>query len=180
MINLLPPQQKNELVSEEKFRLSVIIGIVVISSLISLALILFALKFYFQGQLEFQNILLEQKISANPQIGELEKEIKNSNKIFSDLESFYKKEHSFTEVLGKISTTVPSGVNLNSLNVQPFEDKQYKNKITLAGFAVTRNALLEFKKNLENDGMFGEISFPSSTWVEATDIAFTVSFKSIK
>ncbi len=180
MINLLPPQQKSELVSEERFKLSVILGIVILSSLISFILILFALKVYLLGQLEVQNIFFEQKVSANPQIVELEKEMTDSNKIITDLSSFYSKEYSLVEILNKIVEIVPSGVSFNSLSLQPVKEGQYKVRVSISGFSLTRESLLEFKGKIEGEESFKEVSFPSSVWVEPTNIAFTVNFKITK
>ena len=180
MINLLPPQQKNELASEERFKLSVIFGIVIFSFFISFVLILFALKFYLFGQLEIQSIFLEQKIAANPQIGQLEKEMNDSNRTIADLASFYGKEYSLTGILDEIIRTVPSEINLNSLSFQPAGEGQYKAKLSLSGFSPTRESLLEFKKNLESKEFFKEVSFPSSIWVEPVNIVFTVNFKTTK
>ncbi len=180
MINLLPQQKKDQLASEEKFRLSVIFGIVILSSLLSFALILFALKFYLLDQLEVQNNLLDQKIFENPQIVELEKDIRNSNKIVTELASFYKKEYSLSGILDEIIKTVPPGVSFNSLSFEPVKEGQYKAKFSISGLSATRESLLEFKENLEENGSFEEISFPSSIWVEPANIAFTVSFKATK
>ncbi|MBI1984835.1 MAG: hypothetical protein HYS60_01845, partial [Candidatus Wildermuthbacteria bacterium] len=57
MINLLPPQYKKELALEETFRLCVILGVSIFVFLLSLALMLFALRVYFQGQIVSQDIL---------------------------------------------------------------------------------------------------------------------------
>ncbi|MFA4998576.1 MAG: PilN domain-containing protein [Candidatus Paceibacterota bacterium] len=180
MINLLPQQKKDQLVSEERFKLSVIFGIVILSSLLSFALILFALKFYLLSQLEVQNNLLDQKMFDNPQIVELEKDIKNSNKIITDLDSFYGKEYSLSEILSEVIKAVPPGVSFNSLSFESIKEGQYKAKFSISGLSTTRESLLEFKEKLEENGSFKEISFPSSIWVEPVNIAFTVSFKTIK
>jgi Tfp pilus assembly protein PilN len=180
MINLLPPQQKDELAAEERFKILIIFGIVILSFFISLILVLFALKFYFSGQLEVQDIFLKQKIAANPQVGQLEKEMNHLNKVVTDLDSFYKKEYSLTGILDEIIKTIPSGINLNSLNFQLAEGGQYKASLSLSGFSPTRELLLEFKKNLESREVFKEVIFPSSIWVEPINISFTVNFKIIK
>jgi len=180
MINLLPPQEKKQLALEERFKLSVILGIVIISSLISFILILFALRFYFVGQLEIQSIFLDEKISANPQVAELEQDIKNSNKIITDFDSFYDKQYDLTGILSEIIKTVPPEINFNSLSFQPIKEGQYKAKFSISGLSSTRESLLEFKKRLEENESFKEVSFPSSVWVEPVNIAFTVSFKTTK
>jgi Tfp pilus assembly protein PilN len=180
MINLLPPQQKNEIASEERFKLSVIYGIVILSFFISFVLILFVLKIYFSSQLEVQNIFLEQKIAANSQIGQLEKDMNSSNKTIVELASFYEKEYSLIGILDEIIRTVPSGISLSSLNFQLAGEGQYKAKVSLSGLSPTRELLLEFKKNLESRAFLKEVSFPPSIWVEPINIVFNVTFKITK
>jgi Tfp pilus assembly protein PilN len=174
MINLLPPQQKEELLQEEKFKLVLILGILFLIFLICLILILFSIKIYISGEVETQKILLSQEEERfkGTQTQNLEEKIISSNQILSKLSSFYSRQISLTEVLEKISQGLPSGAYLTIFNFN-----SENNQVSLSGFSSSREILLEFKKNLEKEENFQEIYCPPSNWVKPTDIDFVVNFK---
>lgn len=178
MINLLPPQQKEELRQEENFKLTLIIGILFLVFLIYLSLILVAIKFYIGGEVKAENILFlqrEKEINA-PQMQTLQKNLTASNQTINQLNDFYQNQFFFSNVLEKISKTVPPDVYLTNLSVNPAAGS-WKLSCNLAGFSSTRENLLQFKDNLESESTFGEFSFPPANWVKPADINFTVSFK---
>ncbi len=172
MINLLPPQQKEELLEEEKYSLVLTLGILFLIFLISLILILFSIKIFISGEIEVQKILLsaEEKRFKESQIQNLEEKINASNQTLSKLNLFYQNQLNLTETLEKISGTLPPGTYLTTLNLNLAQ-------ISLSGFSPTREILLEFKENLDKEGTFGEIYFPPSNWVKPIDIDFSVNFK---
>jgi len=175
MINLLPPQYKAELKEEENWKLTLILSILFLIFLICSALILFSIKISISGQAEAQKILLlqEEKKFEESQIQNLEEKITISNQALLKLNSFYQSQTNLTEILEKISETLPISVYLTTLNFNPAQ-------ISLSGFSPTREILLEFKKNLEQEELFEEIYFPPSNWVKPTDIDFSVNFKIVK
>ena len=105
-----------------------------------------------------------------------------SNQTFSKLKSFYQNQTYLTEILEKISETLPEQVYLTNLSFifqlegEKNQEKQVI-KVNLFGFSKTRDILLEFKKNLEVRETFKEIYFPPSNWIKATDINFNITFK---
>ena len=173
MINLLPLEQKEELREEEKLKLILILGIVILAFLISLILILFSIKTNIFSWVQIQKILLEQreKELKSPQIQELEKRIRDYNLTLSKLDSFYKKNLNLTEILEKTSKTLPAGTYLTNLNFNPTTWQ-----VSLSGFCPVREILLKFKKNLEKEEKFEKVYFPPINWVEPTDIIFSVNF----
>ena len=172
MINLLPPQQKEELLEEEKYNLVLILGILFLIFLVSLILILFSIKIFISGETDVQRILLsaEEKRFKESQIQNLEEKIDASNQTLSKLNLFYQNQLNLTETLEKISGTLPPGTYLTTLNFNLAQ-------ISLSGFSPTREILLELKENLEKEKIFGEIYFPPSNWVKPTDIDFSVTLR---
>jgi len=174
MINLLPIQQKEELLLEEKFKLVLILGIIILVLFISLFLILFSIKISILSEVEVQNIYFgerEKELKA-PQMQELEEKIKSSNLVISKLNSFYQKETDLTSILEEISKIFPEGTYLTSLSFNPS-----LLQFSLSGFSPDREALLKFKENLEGQEKFEEIYFPPTNWMTPIDINFSVSFK---
>jgi len=178
MLNLLPQKEKEELIQEESFKLILILGILILIFLICLSLILFSIGISIGGQLAIEKALLSQKETEISHLRDLEKEIKNLNLTFSKLDSFYQKNPNFVKILEITSKTLPPGTYLTSFNFNlPAKDKKYLGEVILNGYSPTREILLEFKKNLEQEELFQEVYFPPANWVEPTDINFTVNFK---
>lgn len=171
MINLLPPQEKEELLREKDFKLVLILGLTFLAFLLSLFLILFSIKISIEGKLAVQGAFLNQKELESAQTKDLQEQIKNLNLTLSDLNSFYQNQISLIETIEKISKALPAETYLTSLNL----DQSWK--FSLAGYSPSREILIEFKRNLEEERRFEDIYFPSSNWVIPNDINFTVSFK---
>lgn len=178
MLNLLPQKEKEELIQEESFKLVLVLGILILIFLICLSLILFSIGISIGGQLAIEKALLSQKETEISHLRDLEKEIKNLNLTFSKLNSFYQKNPNFVKILEITSKTLLPGTYLTSFNFNPLaKDKKYLGEVILNGYSPTREILLEFKKNLEQEELFQEVYFPPANWVEPTDINFTVNFK---
>lgn len=174
MINLLPPEQKEELREEERFKLVLILGIVILAFLVSLTLILFLIKISLLADLETQKIYFEQrkKELENPRILELEAKIKNYNLTLSKLETFYQGQIDLSSILEKISQTLPPATYLTNLSFNP-----QTSQFSLAGFSPSWEILFQIKEKLDKIEDFREVNFPLSNWLKATDINFSINFK---
>lgn len=174
MINLLPPQFKTELMREEKWKLVLILGMLFFFFLISFILILFAVKIYIQGQVEFLKILAvsEERFLQEGENKLLFEKISLVNQSLSKLNNFYKNQMNSTSLFEKISETLPPGIYLTDFSWQK-EDF----KISLSGKAKNREALFEFKNNLENQKDFKEINLPLESWRKPRDIDFRATFQ---
>jgi hypothetical protein len=177
-INLLPKQEGELLAQDENRRLVLVLGIVFLSSLISLALILFSIEIYISGQVEAQRIILAQKETESIHIEGLGEEVEWSNSTFSKLNSFYENTFSITKILEKTSLTLPPGTNLNSLTLRVFttEEGEHLAQFSLSGFSPDRTTLLTLKKNLEDEEKFQEVYFPPHNWTKPKEINFSVNF----
>jgi len=178
MINLLPQEEKKEIIQEENWKLIIILGTLVLIFFICLSLILFSIKTFVSGEVEAERILSRQKEKEleNPQMQSLQQSLTTFNRTLFQLESFYGQQLNLSDILERISATVPSGIYLTDLSFS--NNYQKKEKIcNLSGFSSTREKLLEFKDRLEKEGSFKEIYFPPSDWMKATNINFILSFK---
>ena len=158
-----------------------ILGILFLVFLVCLFLILFSIKFYISGEAESQKILYDQKeaVFKESNIQAFEDEVKNYNKVISEISSFCQNQFSPTEILEKISKTLPSDVYATNVSIKRQQEKGGEEKIicSLQGFAPTRDNLLVLKANLEKEEIFESINFPPSSWIEAKDINFSVNFQ---
>lgn len=172
MINLLPPEQKKELLEEERLRIILILGTVIIAFLICLTLILLALRISFSADFQLEESYFKEKERELEVINiqELEQKIKDYNLSLSKLENFYKNQFHLTEILEKIFVTVPDNSYLTSIGF----DAQTLT-ISLNGFSPDRQTLLQFKENLEKSNLFKEVDFPQNNWLESVNINFSAA-----
>jgi len=171
MINFLPPKEKKVLLEEKCYKLIFILNLLLLSFLISLSLILFSIKIYIQGDIQFQNILIDSEKEEFSQFKDFKKKIISLNQEFLNLNSFYQNQIYLTTLLEKISVILPSEMYLTNFSYQ-----KENSKINLRGFSPTREILLEFKNNLKKEKEFEEVYFPPSNWVKAKDINFSATF----
>lgn len=175
MINLLPPQQKRDLLGEERFKLILILGILLLVFLILLSLILLSIKIYISGQAESQKILANLGEKELPQFKALKEKLNSINQDLSKVDSFYQGQFYLTEFLERISNITPEGIYLKSFSYQ-----KGTSQITFSGFSPTVEVLVDFKENLEKQKDFKEIRFPPAVWIKLVDIDFEVTFQITK
>ena len=193
MINLLPSEQKEKLLLEKKKRLMTALLALVFYFLFCLIFILFSIKAYAKIQLEIQEatLLMTEKGLGESEIKNFQEEINETNLTLAKIDSFYQQQICFSEILEKISEILPQEIYLTNFSGAFYtksrvlsaekakaKDKQETGiKFSLSGFALTREALIELKKNLEKEQDFKEIYFPPTNWVKPADIDFSLSFK---
>lgn len=168
MINLLSPQQKKEIIEEQRYRLFSILGVLAVLFLVVLSLALFSIKTYISGKAQSEKILIPAQLQGQ------EEQIREINEKLQKLNSFYGKQVSFSGILEKVSKILPRGIRLASLSSETV--KSGDSKISLQGFSPTRDLLLQLKKDLESESGFRDINFPPSNWVKAENIDFSVNF----
>lgn len=117
------------------------------------------------------NIAREQSKNEIQTIEGLEGSIKNLNQRLILLDSFYTKQSRFSNTLEKIMEDMPSGIQLHNLSIST--DLK---KVTLTGYAPTREKVLEIKDNLEKSPEWTDVYAPLSNFVEPRDIDFHFSF----
>jgi len=174
MINLLPPEEKEYLLFEEKKKIVLILEMLAFLFLVSLSLVLFSLEIYISGELKAQEIALAQQEEEfeSSEMKDFPEMIKTANHMFSSLETFYEKRFDLLEVFDRLYNLLPEGVYLNTFLYQ-----EESSEITISGFAKTRESLVEFRENLEKSACFQDPYFPSSVWLKSNNIDFTSKFK---
>lgn len=171
MINLLPTVEKEKLLLERNRRIVTILWLLLLFFLTCLILILFSIKIYIQAQVKSQQYLLTEvkKEENQSEIEDLKEEINSINSSLTKLNSFYQNEIYLSDILEKISKTLPGELHLTNLSV-------IFPSVSLSGFAPTTETLFEFKENLEKEPGFKDVFFPTASWVDLVDIDFSVTF----
>jgi len=177
MINLLPPDEKNAYIQEKNWKIVLIWGINFLFFLTFLTLVLLAIKFYTAGQVEKQKMFIAKTEEGldTAERKNLQKRAREFNETFNTLNSFYQKQPVFNDLIERLTANLPLDVYLTGISVTT--NSSWRAVLTISGFSPTRDSLLSFKKNLESQADFYEVTFPPSSWVQPTDIIFNVSFK---
>lgn len=182
MINLLPPLEKEKNIKERKGRVLIIFWFYGFFFLCVFSIILFFVDSYIKNEIEIEKILLEaeEKKFEGKGIKEIQAQIAVANQLLSKASSFYASKPYFSDVIVKISENTPDGIYYGNLSVAAGRDEKASFKFSLSGFAPSRESLFELKSNLESDGYFHNIDFPTSNWVKPENINFFASFEIIK
>lgn len=181
MINLLPLEEK-EIIHLEKVKKKVVtIWFLFLFFIFCFILVLYAVKFYIDGQIVYQEVALEQigKKIEDSDVKVLQKNIDTVNLTLDKLNGFYKNKIYFFEILENLSNTLPSGMQLDSVLIN-FPNNKKIVKISLSGFALNREILLNFKENLEAEKSFKNVYFPPINWVKPENINFAVTLETEK
>ena len=178
MINLLPLEEKQKLSLKNKEKLTIVLGIVVLVSLVCLTLILLSIKFYILAKTDYQKNILEQaeKKYQTPDFVSLNGVIKKYNTTLIQLDSFYKKEIYFNKVLN-IITDVPTPKGLYLADFSLNRDKNGIVQVSVSGVSNTRENLLIFRKNVEAVREIKNPYFSPGSWASPKDISFSLTFE---
>jgi Tfp pilus assembly protein PilN len=174
MLNLLPPQYKEELKREENFRLALILGALMFVFFICLSLLLLSIRIYVSGVINEQKILVETQTEAYERERIPGTNISDLNRSVSQVSALYNETTQVSLLLGEITQALPSGVYVNSLQYTRGEPI---GKIALSGFAPTTEDLLALQANLEENERFSNFFFPVANWIDPVDINFSFSFE---
>lgn len=177
MINLLPPIEKEKLFLQKKKRMVIILWFLVLFFIVCLILILFSIKIYLQTQVKIQKTLLSQAQTeaSRTEINKFREKVRLINLKLNQLDSFYQNKIYFSDILERVSQTLPPGAYLVNFSLE--KGAENKIKVIVSGFSPTREILFEFKKNLEKEPGVKGVSFPAANWVKSTDIDFFVTFE---
>lgn len=178
MINLLPPQEKEKLLMEVNKRITIILGIIVLIPLVSLVMVLLSIKFYILGEINSNKLVLQQAQAQYQTSSFLEFKgiIQKSNTTLVNLRSFYKKEVYVSQILKIISgISRPEDLYVTTLLLDRTENQ--KIKATISGFSKSRDDLITFQKNIQQDKRIENIYFSPESWVEAQNVKFYLTFE---
>lgn len=179
MINLLPPRKKQRIHRYQIKRMILVLGLIGTVFLVALVLVLLALNFYLQGQVDYQGSVLKAKRGSgkSEKISSIQQKFSAYNNKTAKLERFYQDQDHPSEFLKEVGQVLPSSVHLTSLSYRKIKKDQYKAQVSLSGFCPTRGKLLRLKERMDGKSKWSQIKLPPSNWVEPTDINFNVSFR---
>lgn len=179
MTNLLPPEEKKSLKLEQTKNLVIVFGVSIIISLICLILILLSIKFYILSQISSQKFVLdyEGQEYKSSDFSEYKQIIEKYNGILPGLLSFYKKEIFFTNILDVVlEVPRPEGLVFDKIYIERL-DTPGKIKAVIFGFSDTRENLLLFQKNVNQEHKLKNVSFSTESWINPINTNFSFTFE---
>jgi Tfp pilus assembly protein PilN len=176
-LNLLPPQQKKEIELTNFNHLIVSLGVWLLSILIVFSLLLANAYFCLCIFLRTQNALIEEKQhdKENQHLTEMEESIKQANRQVNEVFTKGKELIVWTPLLEELAGMVPNGIYLKNFSFQT--DTR---RITISGWANTRDILLAFQESLEGSPCFTDIQSPLANLIKQENIYFSFNFLPIK
>lgn len=179
MINLLPPQQQEELRRYRIKKITIALGVIGTTFLVVLALVLLTLTIHLRGEVEYQSSVLETKRgeSKTDEIESIQDEFSDYNEKVSKLQKFYKQQDHPSKFLKELDSVLPPSVYLTSLSYNKVEGGEYQARVRLSGYCPSRETLLGLKNKIDEKAEWGELELPPSNWVKPADISFKLNFK---
>lgn len=184
MINLLPEKEKKELESGKNRKVILILGVFSLLFLACLILLLFLFKIYFFSQVNSQKQILfdkERELKSIPQFQDFEQTVKEANQELVKIRNFYQNQILIAPILENLSILVPSKVYFTRVFIQKpgiaEEEDDYLFKINIWGYAENRENLFLFRKALSENDDFKEVDVSLQSWLEPTDVDFSLTLK---
>jgi len=174
MINLLPPNKKEELFLEQVKKMVFVIGGLAVISLVCFILILLSIKFYILREVVHQKTILAEAGNAN--LFETKKIVEKYNEILPDIASFYKGKIYFSDALSDIlKIKNSSGLYLSEISLDKGTGGAIKTVIS--GISDTRENLTILKNSVETDPKIKNSQFSPDSWIKEKNTNFYLTFE---
>ncbi len=180
MINLIPTEEKKEIVKDFYLRFSVIFFIVLnFLILLFLIAILPSYLISYEKKNSINNKFEMQKNEIIPEIDQkAQASIKDLDAKLALLDKTKNSQYVFSKkVIDEIISKKVSGIKITSFS---YENNSLEGKkVNITGIAGNREQLLLFRKLLESDTSFKEVNLPISNFAKGSNLDFNLSLISI-
>jgi hypothetical protein len=171
MLNLIPPNKKEEIKKNKKLKAVIKAEIVLTIMLVGFFTVLLSFKYILD-----MGLVGEMKLNSEIEKADQFEKIKKYNDQFSQANDRIKQialidqsQLYWSRVFVKISQLALPEIEIRSLSTTDYA-------VTIAGVADTRDSLIGFKSKLENEGCFSNVALPLSDLVDKTNVGFQIAF----
>ncbi|HYE22509.1 MAG TPA: PilN domain-containing protein [Verrucomicrobiae bacterium] len=173
IINLLPKSVSRELQLE--LIASQILNFwtwLVLSMAVFFTLILGSV-FYLRTEIQrIDSVIFEQKeVLSSSNTKELESRVSALNTQIKNIQNLQKQHYYWSEMLTELANILPGDVRVDFLGVD-----RTTGLVEMAGYARSRESVLQFWSNVKKSEYFRDINFPLKNLERATDASFTFTF----
>ena len=184
MINLLSEKGKKEIIFEKNRKVILILLTICFISLVFLFLLLFSFKIYFSSQVKAQGKIIfnkQEEINLSSQFQDFKQAIQETNNKLRNIKFFYEQQILIAPILKNVSEFVPSSIYFTKLStnwLDSFEkDPDYLIKLSIQGYAETREDLFLFQKALKESEYFTEVDVSLQSWLKPENVIFYIDIK---
>ncbi|OGZ84261.1 MAG: hypothetical protein A2599_00685 [Candidatus Staskawiczbacteria bacterium RIFOXYD1_FULL_39_28] len=174
MINLLPPEKKEELFLEQIKKIVLVLGGTAVASLVCFALILLAIKFFI-----LKEIISQKSIYSGimpPGLSAVKGIAQKYNAMLPGIKIFYSQNGDFSNVLSNISGFKASpGISFLEISLAKGDGKNIK--AVILGKSNKRDDMIAFKDIIENDPKIKNSQFSPDSWIKETNANFSLTFE---
>lgn len=172
-INLLPEEKIKELTIKENYeKLKYIRTLIIVTILLMIASLLTAWWLLIFERNKTQNVLSSvQLVNISPKAQEIETKIIDLNSKLTRIQSLSNARSNYAQVLSLVKSVPQDGIEILSFILEN-QDGKFK----ISGNADSRDQLLSFKENLQNNGSFINITIPLKSLEKPNNISFDISF----
>ncbi len=172
MINLIPPIGHKTIRREYILRVVSTILLLFSSVIICLTIALVPRYVLVDTQIKVLESELNQQGISTDVYSAVEKEVKNSNNVLSQIKSVSPHTLSST-VIEEVKAVASPSITFETFQVDSGGDRV--NSVQIQGVAPTREALAQLKLKLENSPMFEKAEVPIADLVRDTNLPFTIT-----
>ena len=169
MFTLLPTVQKKRLSREYKLRLATL-AVAAVGAVTLIACVLLFPAYVVSNIKARESLLKKQGLESSPLFAEKSALRKTLADVRLELALAQAPEASTTAIIDEVIALKSNGIKLYHF---AYTHAPTKGSLILNGKASTRQALLDFKKNLETNPAFSKVDFPVSDLSQSVDIEFT-------
>jgi hypothetical protein len=174
MRNLLSQQDKKKVIREHKFRIIIVSLLFTFFTMLTALVLLipsYIISNYREGIMRTQSDIMQKSIESREK--NISNIILNDVKIKLKLLEVEDGNMFLADILEEIIDQKTSGVRIEEFFYRELADGN--NEILVNGIAVSRESLLQFRKNLENRNIFTKVILPVSNLASDTDIKFSIN-----
>ncbi|MBU2036666.1 PilN domain-containing protein [Patescibacteria group bacterium] len=168
-LNLLPPDEKEQLNLDRLRRWVVFYGSGLLCSLSVFIFLLIVIWFSLFIQLKSlgESLDIAQRSQQGQDLKAHQDLIKELNVKIEKLGQSEKDRQNYSLIFLALAKIMPAGTRIERLSLDE------KNQMVIAGYAQKRENLLDLKASLEKSALFTDIESPLTNLIKQTDIAFS-------
>jgi Tfp pilus assembly protein PilN len=163
-LNLIPPTAKRNLKLTQVYKIIKDLIIFILFLTIFVAIILLLIKMALQNN--FNKVVTESTLTTK-YANIFNKDVKKFNEYLSAVDKIQQDYIPWSKFLVNLTKLIPENINIKNLDID-------SNKISITGWAKSRDELLLFKNNLENSELFNGVNIPLENLLQKDNVDFNI------
>lgn len=183
-LNLLPPEEKNQISQKKTISLTIKAGLSFLGVLLTFFVFLLLIWNFSNSEVKIiqQDLAETQNAFEQASLNQLQKQIKEINQDIATVYNLQKEQLYFSLVLKEISQLTPSQITLENITISKNEPAAKSKEepfyaLKISGLAPHRNDLLNYQTTLEENNLLFELQSPLSNLLTQVNVSFVLEAK---